>query len=64
VRPRISTDRSNAIVTAGGREVALTNLDKVFWLELDITKGALLQRGIEIGSISGFGQRRCGRNRK
>jgi bifunctional non-homologous end joining protein LigD len=39
----IAPDRNNAIVTAGGREVALTNLDKVFWTELGLRKRDLLQ---------------------
>jgi bifunctional non-homologous end joining protein LigD len=47
----IPTDRPNASVTAGGREVALTNLDKVFWPELDITKGALLQYYTDLAAV-------------
>jgi bifunctional non-homologous end joining protein LigD len=44
----IPTDRRDAIVTAGGREVSLTNLDKPFWPALGITKGALLQYYAEV----------------
>ena len=47
----IPTDRSNAIVTVGHREVSLTNLDKVFWPELRITKGALLQYYADVAAI-------------
>ncbi len=39
----IPTDRTNAVVAVGRREVSLTNLDKPFWPELGITKGALIQ---------------------
>jgi bifunctional non-homologous end joining protein LigD len=39
----IPTDRKDATVTAGGREVELTNLDKVFWPDLGHTKRDLLQ---------------------
>jgi len=39
----IPTDRDNATVKIGGREVALTNLRKLFWKERGITKGGLLQ---------------------
>ena len=42
-RVRIPTDADNAALTAGGREVRLTNLRKPFWPELGITKGALIQ---------------------
>ena len=39
----IPTDVNDAVVSAGGREVRLTNLRKPFWPELGITKGALIQ---------------------
>jgi bifunctional non-homologous end joining protein LigD len=39
----IPTDRSNATVAADGRQVELTNLDKVFWPDLGLTKRDLLQ---------------------
>jgi len=36
-------DRDNIILTVEGKEVRLTNLRKVFWPELGLTKGDLLQ---------------------
>ena len=39
----IPTDRGNATITADGRQVELTNLDKVFWPDLGLTKRDLLQ---------------------
>jgi len=41
--PTIPRDKPAATVTAGGRNVPLTNLDKVFWPELGITKGDLVR---------------------
>jgi len=40
---RIPRDRNDAVLELGGREVRLTNLRKVFWPELGLTKGDLLQ---------------------
>jgi bifunctional non-homologous end joining protein LigD len=40
---RIPTDQDNVILTVEGKEVRLTNLRKVFWPELGLTKGDLLQ---------------------
>jgi bifunctional non-homologous end joining protein LigD len=42
-RVAIPTDRQDAVVAVGRREVALTNLQKPFWPALGITKGGLLQ---------------------
>jgi bifunctional non-homologous end joining protein LigD len=39
----IPRDRDNALLDVDGREVRLTNLRKVFWTELGLTKGDLLQ---------------------
>src|SRR6187401_3589835 len=39
----IPTDVNDAVVSAGGREVRLTNLRKPFWPDLGITKGDLIQ---------------------
>jgi len=47
----IPTDRLNAVVTAAGRDVSLTNLDKPFWPALGITKGALLQYYADIAPV-------------
>src|ERR1051326_2326735 len=40
---KIPRDEDNATLLVGGREVRLTNLRKVFWPELGLTKGDLLQ---------------------
>ncbi len=39
----IPRDQDNVILTVGGREVRLTNLRKVFWPQLGLTKGDLLR---------------------
>ena len=39
----IPRDRNDAVVTIGDREVRLTNLRKLFWPELSLTKGDLLR---------------------
>jgi bifunctional non-homologous end joining protein LigD len=39
----IPRDQDNVVLTIGGKEVRLTNLGKVFWPELGLTKGDLLQ---------------------
>jgi len=40
---KIPTDRDNAILAIDGREVRVTNLRKIFWSGLGLTKGDLLQ---------------------
>jgi bifunctional non-homologous end joining protein LigD len=42
-RLTIPTDTDNVVVAAGGRDVQLTNLRKLFWPDLKITMGDLLQ---------------------
>src|SRR5688500_8031594 len=39
----VPKDVTDAVVKAGGKEVHLTNLKKVFWKGLGITKGDLIQ---------------------
>src|SRR5262245_14627252 len=39
----IPTGHDNVVLSVGGREVRLTNLRKVFWSNLGLTKGDLLQ---------------------
>src|SRR5436190_15783908 len=40
---RIPRDQDNVVLNIRGKEVRLTNLRKVFWPELGLTKGDLLQ---------------------
>ncbi len=39
----IPTDESDVVIDVGSRSVQLTNLDKLFWPELGITKRDLIQ---------------------
>jgi bifunctional non-homologous end joining protein LigD len=39
----VPRDQDNVILSVGGKEVRLTNLRKIFWPELKLTKGDLLQ---------------------
>jgi bifunctional non-homologous end joining protein LigD len=39
----IPRDQDNVVLTVGGRDVRLTNLRKIFWPELRLTKGDLLR---------------------
>jgi len=47
----IPTDVNDAVVSAGGREVRLTNLRKPFWPELGLTKGALIQYYADVAPV-------------
>ena len=51
MRLTIPRDQDNAILTVGGREVRLTNLRKVFWPELSLTKGDLLQYYADVSAV-------------
>ena len=42
-RVRLPSDRDNVVLDVDGKEVRLTNLRKMFWPELKISKGDLLQ---------------------
>jgi bifunctional non-homologous end joining protein LigD len=48
---RLPTDVDNATVLAAGHEVRLTNLRKLFWPELGITKGALIQYYADVAAV-------------
>jgi len=48
---RIPTDVDNAVVSAGGRDVRLTNLRKLFWPARGITKGALIQYYADVADV-------------
>src|SRR5215467_3779989 len=47
----IPTDVDNAILNVSGREVRLTNLRKIFWPELGLTKGDLLQYYADVAAV-------------
>jgi bifunctional non-homologous end joining protein LigD len=50
-RLTIPRDRDNAILTIDGKEVRLTNLPKIFWPGLGLTKGDLLQYYADVSSV-------------
>src|SRR5687767_12639636 len=47
----IPTAVDNVTLTLAGRDVRLTNLDKPFWPELGITKGALIQYYADVAPV-------------
>jgi bifunctional non-homologous end joining protein LigD len=47
----IPRDRNEAIVRVGPREVKLTNLQKVFWPAIGITKGDLIQYYVDVAPL-------------
>jgi bifunctional non-homologous end joining protein LigD len=49
VRTRVPRERNEAMLVLAGRRVRLTNLQKLFWPELGITKAALLQYYLDVG---------------
>ena len=50
-RVTLPTDVDNAVLTVEGREVRLTNLRKLFWPELGITKGGLIQYYADVAPV-------------
>ena len=50
-RIQIPNDVTDAKVTIAGREVRLTNLQKPFWPDLGITKGALIQYYADVAPV-------------
>jgi bifunctional non-homologous end joining protein LigD len=50
-RLQIPADLDNANLAIGGREVRVTNLRKVFWPELGLTKGDLLQYYADVAEV-------------
>src|SRR5437867_4122571 len=48
---RIPRDRDNVVLTIGGKEVRLTNLRKIFWPDLGLTKGDLLQYYADVSRV-------------
>jgi bifunctional non-homologous end joining protein LigD len=51
VRVLVPTDRDNAILSLAGKEVRLTNLRKLFWPELGVTKGGLIQYYADVAPV-------------
>ena len=49
--PRIPRDVDAATLHVDGRDVRLTNLRKVFWQELGVTKGDLLQYYLDVSTV-------------
>jgi bifunctional non-homologous end joining protein LigD len=50
-RVEIPTDIDNITLTVVGREVRLTNLRKLFWPELGVMKGALIQYYADVADV-------------
>jgi bifunctional non-homologous end joining protein LigD len=48
---QIPTGVDNVTVAVGGREVRLTNLRKLFWPDLGVAKGALIQYYADVASV-------------
>jgi bifunctional non-homologous end joining protein LigD len=44
-------DQDNVVLTVDGKEVRLTNLRKIFWPELGLTKGDLLQYYADVADV-------------
>src|SRR4030095_4558241 len=47
----IPPDQDNVVLTVEQKEVRLTNLRKVFWPELQLTKGDLLQYSADVAAV-------------
>jgi len=50
-RVQVPTDVTDAKLVVAGREVRLTNLQKLFWPDLGITKGALIQYYADVAPV-------------
>ena len=50
-RLTIPRDQDNASLTVDGKDVRLTNLRKIFWAELGLTKGDLLQYYADVAHV-------------
>ena len=48
---KLPKDKRNLDVGIGDKVVRLTNLDKLFWRELGITKGALIQYYADVAPL-------------
>src|SRR5476651_408216 len=50
-RLEIPRDQENAVLTVDGKDVRLTNLRKIFWAELGLTKGDLIQYYADVAHV-------------
>ena len=50
-RLTIPRDQDHVILTVDGKEVRLTNLRKIFWNELELTKGDLIQYYADVSDV-------------
>ena len=50
-RLTLPRDQDNVVLTVDGKEVRLTNLRKVFWTEIGLTKGGLLQYYADVAHV-------------
>src|SRR5476651_2343015 len=50
-RLEIPRDQDNVVLTVDGKEVRLTNLRKMFWTEIGLTKGDLLQYYADVADV-------------
>src|SRR5438552_894317 len=50
-RLTIPRDQDNVVLTIEGKEVRLTNLRKIFWPEVGLTKGDLLQYYADVAGV-------------
>ena len=48
---KIPRDRDNAVVTVDRKDVRLTNLRKIFWTGIGLTKGDLLQYYLDVAGV-------------
>jgi len=48
---RIPRDQDHVVLPVDGREIRLTNLRKIFWSELGLTKGDLLQYYADVATV-------------
>jgi bifunctional non-homologous end joining protein LigD len=51
VNTEVPRDQDNVVLTVGRKEVRLTNLRKIFWPELGLTKGDLLQYYASVADV-------------
>src|SRR5258707_7399710 len=50
-RLTLRRDQDNVVLTVDGKEVRLTNLRKIFWTGLGLTKGDLLQYYADVAHV-------------